>query len=386
RGALVVAEVALSFTLLIGAGLLGRSFSHLLSVDKGFDADGVITAHLVLPASRYPEKHQQRAFFAAAQERLAALPGVKYAAFVNDLPLVGGTNGTVVIDGRTFPQGEEPMSEKRIVTPGYFEALRIKVVDGRAFTDRDRPGAPLVVIVNQAFVRRFFPGERALGKRVDFAWETNGLQEIVGVVADVREQSLSEPAAPAMYVPLAQRPEARMSLVVRAAGEPRPLVPRLREAVYAVDRNLPLADVRTLGDIVALALAGRTIALSLFGAFSALALILAAVGLYAVVSYSVAQRQREIGIRMALGAHPVEVTRSVLVQGLLLIAAGAFVGALAALGFGRFLAGLVFGVGTSDPATFGGVALVLAATALFASLVPALRASRVDPARVLGAE
>jgi len=234
--------------------------------------------------------------------------------------------------------------------------------------------------------QRYFPGESPLGKHVDFRWDTSGMQEIVGVVGDVREQALHQPARPAIYIPYAQRPADWAYLVVRTTGDPHGIVPSLRRVVAALDRNMPVADVRTLEDVVATGLAARRLGMALFGVFSVLSLVLAALGLYAVISYMVVQRRQEIGIRMALGAQAKQVMRSVLGQGLALIAVGVLCGALAALWLGRFLAGLVFGVGTTDPITFGSVALLLAVTALVASIVPALRAARLDPASVLRSE
>ncbi|HVG11147.1 MAG TPA: ABC transporter permease [Thermoanaerobaculia bacterium] len=386
RGSLIVAEVALSFALLIGAGLLIRSLDRLLAVDKGFDAERVVSAYLGLPDSRYPELHQQAAFYRELRERVAALPGVQAVAFVNDLLLQGGTNGGITIEGRTFPPESQPMAQKRIISPGYFDVLRTPVVAGRAFDDRDAEGATAVVVVNQAFVRRYFPGESPLGKRVDFGWNTTGMQQIVGVVGDVRETALHQPAEPMIYIPLAQRPEAWGFLVLRTSGDPMGVVPALRRTVAALDRNLPLSQVRTLEDVMVEGIAERRLAMSLFGAFSALSLLLAALGLYAVVSYTVVQRRREIGIRMALGARAKHVIGPVLSQGLSLIVAGAALGALASFWLGGFLSGLVFGIGTTDPATFAGVALLLMATALVASMVPALRAFQLHPASVLRSE
>jgi putative ABC transport system permease protein len=386
RSSLIVAEVALSFALLLGAGLLLRSLDRLLAVDKGFDAEGVLSGQVILPSSRYPEGHQQAAFFRDLRERVQALPGVQAVAGASSLPLAGGASGGIAIEGRVLPPGARLTAEKRIVTPGYFEVLRTPVLAGRAFTENDAAGRPAVVVVNQAFARRYFPGESPLGKRVDFSWETTGMQEIVGVVGDVREQALHEPAGPAIYIPVAQRPADWGFLIVRTAGDPLALAPALRRTVASLDHDLPVAEVRPLEDVVAEALADRRLAMALFAVFSALSLALAALGLYAVISYSVAQRRQEIGIRMALGARAEQVVRSVLGQGLTLIATGVVCGALAALGLGRFLAGLVFGVGTADPVTFVSVALLLAATALLASLVPALRAAQVEPASVLRSE
>jgi predicted permease len=386
RGTLIVAEVALSFALLIGAGLLLRSLERLLAVDKGFDAEHVMTSYLLLPFNSYPEGHQQAAFFREVRERVQALPGVQAAALVSDIPLGGGSNGGFAIEGREYPRGKEPFAEKRIASPGYFDVLSIPVLAGRVFSERDIAGAPPVVVVNQALAQRYFPGESPLGKHVDFRWETRGMQEIVGVVGDVREQALDQPARPAIYIPYAQRPAEWANLLVRTTGDPNGIVPSLRRVVAELDRNLPLAEVRTLEDVEAAGLADRRLAMALFGVFSGLSLVLAALGLYAVISYMVVQRRQEIGIRMALGARTEQVVRSVLRQGMALIGIGVIVGAIAALWLGRFLAGLVFGVGTTDPITFGSVALLLATTALLASMIPALRAAHVDPASVLRSE
>ena len=386
RVALVVTEVALSFALLIGAGLLAQSLGRLLAVDKGFDSERVISAYLNLPGSRYPEAHQQVAFFRELRERLAALPGVRSAALVNTPPLSGGPSGGFAIEGRVFPPEASPFAWKRIVSPGYFATLGIPIVTGRAIDERDVAGAPPVLIVNQAFARRYFPGANPLGKRVDFSWDTTGFQEIVGVAKDAREQALRQPAEPTMYIPHAQRTESGMYFLVRTAGAAEGMIPEVRKAVAALDRDRAISEVRTLEDVLDRTLAQRRLALSLFGAFSTLALFLAAVGLYAVISYSVQQRRREIGVRLALGARAGQVAGTVVGRGVGLIAAGTVLGALAALGLGRFLAALVFGVGTTDPATYASVAGLLIGTALVASLVPALRAARVDPATVLRTE
>ena len=386
RGTLIVAEVALSFALLIGAGLLLRSLERLLAVDKGFDAERVLSSYLLLPYTRYPQGHQQVAFFREMRERAQALPGVQTVGLVSSIPLTGGTNGGFGIEGREYPPGKEPFAEKRFASPGYFDVLRIPLRAGRIFDERDVAGAPVVVVVNQTFAERYFPGESALGKRIDFRWETSGTQEIVGVVGDVREQALHQPAPPMIYIPLAQHPAEWAYLLVRTTGDPYSILPSLRRVVAGMDRNLPVAEVRTLEEVIAAGLADRRLAMALFGVFSVLSLVLAALGLYAVISYMVVQRRQEIGIRMALGARTEQVMRLVLRQGLALITAGVIVGAVAALWLGRFLAGLVFGIGTTDPITFGGVALLLAVTALLASLIPALRASHLDPASVLRSE
>jgi predicted permease len=386
RVALVVTEVALSFALLIGAGLLAQSLGRLLAVEKGFESERVVSAYLNLPGGRYPEAHQQIAFFRELRERLEALPGVRSAALVNNPPLTGGPSGGFAIEGRTFPPEGSPFAWKRIVSPDYFATLGIPIVAGRAIDERDVAGAAPVLVVNQAFARRYFPGENPLGKRVDFSWETTGFQEIVGVAKDAREQALDRPAEPILYIPLAQRAETGMYLLVRTVGATAGIIPQVRKAVAALDRDRALSEVQTLEDVLSQTLARRRLAMALFGAFSALALFLAAVGLYAVISYSVQQRKKEIGIRLALGARESQVAGTVIRRGIVLIAAGTVLGALAALGLGRFLAALVFGVGTADPMTYAGVAGLLVGTALVASLVPALRAARVDPSKVLSGE
>jgi putative ABC transport system permease protein len=385
RPALVVAEVALSFVLLVGAGLLLRSFDRLLAVDKGFASERVLTFTINLPSARYPEAPQRLAFFRRLLEGVRGVPGVRDASLVSDLPLAGGTNGGVGIPGRAFPPGAEPIANKRIVGADFFTVLGIPVAAGRAFTAADGPGAPQVALVNQAFARRHFPNESPVGKRIDFGWETTGTQEIVGVVADIREGALDAPPEPTVYVPLGQRSNGESSayVVVRTRGEPMQTLGALRAAVYAVDRDQPIDRVRTLDDVVAEQLAGKRLALSLLGGFSALALLLAAVGLYAVVSHAVSQRVQEIGVRMALGAESGTVLRLVLRRSGALVGAGVAAGAVAALGATRLLAGMLYGVGRTDPLTFVGVAVVLGGAAVAASLVPALRASRVDPVRAL---
>ena len=386
RVALVVTEVALSFALLIGAGLLARSLVRLLAVEKGFETEHVVSAYLSLPFSRYPEAREQTAFFREVRERLLALPGVRSAALANNPPLTGGSNGGIGIAGRTFTAESPSFSWKRIVSPGYFETLGTPIVSGRAIDERDVAGAPQVAVVNEAFARRYFPGENPLGKRVDFSWDTTGYQEIVGVVRDAREQALHRPADPAIYVPLAQRAESALYVLVRASGPVAGMIPEMRQAVASIDRDRAIAQVETLDAVLDRTLTQRRLAMSLFGVFSGLALLLAAVGLYAVISYSVQQRRREIGIRLALGARAEQVAGAVVRRGVVLIAVGMVVGGLAALGLGRFLASLVYGVGTADPTTFLSVGGLLIGTAIVASLVPALRAARVDPVNVLRGE
>jgi putative ABC transport system permease protein len=386
RSALVVTEVALSFMLLIGAGLLIRSLDRLLAVPTGFDAERVLSLELDLPGSRYPGTKEQIAFYRQALDRVSALPGVQGTAVVSSLPIEGGVNGGFAIEGRTFPADAQPLVEKRIASADYFAVMRVPLVAGRFLDARDVAGAPQTVIVNESFQRRYFPNESAVGKRVDFSWGTTGLQEIVGVVGDMKEEALDQAPSPAMYIPFAQRPEPSMQLVLRTAGQPSGVVAAVRAAIYGVDRDQAIVRVRTLEEVVAGALAGRKMSTSLFGLFSMAALLLAGVGLYAVISYSVLQRTKEIGVRMALGAQRGDLLRLVLGHGLVLIAVGVVAGAAGALALGRLLSGLLFGIAPADPATYAGVTLLLATVALLASLVPALRAARVDPLVALRSE
>ena len=386
RRALIVAEVALSFVLLIGAGLLVRSLEGLMRVDKGYDARGVLSMQLVLPQAKYSESARQLAFYRQVKERVAALPGIDEIGFALNLPLEGGVNGGFGIEGRTFPPGEGPTAFKAIVGAGFFEVLHASVVGGRTFDDRDRAGAPPVIVVNEAFARRFFAGASPLGKRIDFSWDTQGMQEIIGVIRDMREGALDSPAEPTMYVPLEQRPSDAMFMLVRTSVDPAAVIDGVRRVMLELDRDLPVARIRPLADLVTASVAGRRVPMSMLGVFSIVALLLAAVGLYATISYSVAQRQREIGIRVALGAEAGQVVRGVLGSAFVLIGIGVGVGSLLALWLSRFLAGLLYGVEARDPITFVGVALVIAVVALVASYLPALWASRVDPMVVLRGE
>ena len=379
RRMLVVAEIALSFVLLVGAGLLLRSFAHLVSVRRGFDAEHVLTAFLALPSARYGDDVRQRAFWQEVEARLNATPGIDAVGLSSSLPVEGGVNGGISIEGRTFPPESEPIVEKRVVSAGYLPAIRARLVAGRGFDARDAAGAPPVVVVNEAFVRRWMGKEAPIGKRVDFAWGTTGMQTIVGVIADMKEEGLSEPPSPALYIPVSQRASDAMYIVVRGPPEPSVLTSAVRREVLALDRDLPVSEVRALSDVATAGLASQRLSMSLLGAFSILALALAAVGLYGVISYAVIQRTQELGIRAALGAQRTDLLRLVLRQGVAFASAGIVAGVVGALASERVIASQLFGVGTGDPATYVGVALLLTGVALVATAIPALRAARIDP-------
>jgi predicted permease len=385
RRALIVAEVSLSFVLLVGAGLLIRTLDRLLAIDRGFDPAQVVTAQFGLPGSRYADSTAIRGFYQRLLTDVRSLPGVEHAALTSELP-GPGTSGGIKIEGESFPPGHVPMVEKRIVSNGYFETLKARLVAGRFFTPSDAPGTPPVVIVNQPFVDRWLHGRDPIGQRVDFSWDTHGLQTIVGVVGDMHETSPDGPPTPAMYIPAEQHPVPWMKLVVRSTADEGSLITAIRARLKAIDPELPLSDVQPLSAVVGASVASQRLSASVLTTFAMLALLLAAVGLYGVISYSVAQRSQEFGIRAALGAGRGDLLRLVMRQSAGLVISGLVLGVAGALAVGRVMASQLFGVGTSDPATFVIVALLLAGVALLATVIPAVRATRVDPAVTLRAE
>ncbi|MCP4657851.1 MAG: ABC transporter permease, partial [bacterium] len=379
RNLLVVAEVALSLILLIGAGLLVRSFLELLNVKLGFDPDQVVTFGITLPRAKYPEGRERSAFFDQTLERVAALPGVSEAAIVASLPVTGGSNGSFEVEGSTWPDEDSPLAEKRRVSPDYFRVMRIPLLQGRFFNDRDTAGSPEVALVNQEFVRRYFGEDNPLGKWVDFQWGNEGRQEIIGVVGDVRHRGLAEALQPAIYVPFSQNSQPSMMMVVRSGSDPLGLVGAVREQVLAVDKDQPISQVQTMNEVISGVLAQRRLAMSLLSAFAAVALLLAMLGIYGVMSYSANQRTREMGVRMALGAGRGKILALVVSHGMTLAVAGVAVGLAGAFALTRYLSAALFSVSAIDPLTFMGVAPILLAVALVACYLPGRRASRVDP-------
>jgi putative ABC transport system permease protein len=388
RRSLVVAEVALSFVLLVGAGLLLRSLNAILAVPRGFESANTLTAYVALPAARYPDSTRQVAFFETAIERLSALPGVKSVAVTTSLPIEGGVNGGIDIPGGGYSPDDRPIAEKRVVSPNYFQALGARMAAGRAFEPGDRAGSELVVIVNQSFVRRYLPDGNPVGRMVDFLWGTpqGATQRIVGVVADIHEQNLNQPSAPAIYIPATQRPIDGGYFMVRASDEPMSVLPSVRREILALDRYLPLQQVRTLDEVIDGGLSEQRLSSSLLGAFSLLALFLAAIGIYGLISYSVAQRTAEFGIRAALGAGSGEIVRLVLAQSGTLVLVGVVLGAAAAFGLTRVLSSQLYGISATDAVSFVLAAAVLVGAAMAASALPSWRASRLDPTRALRAE
>src|SRR5581483_8687135 len=395
RSALVVAEIALALVLLAGAGLLVRSFWCLRQVDPGFDPRNVLTLRLSLDGYKYRKPAEWADWFGRLQERLQAIPGVLRASVVMPVPL----HGLKIFDGLTFPfeiEGRQvEMSERaRVggygVRPGYFQTMGIRLTAGRDFSARDDAGAPPVVIVSEEFVRRYLPGENPLGRRIRISSSVDGTpppwREIIGVAGDVRGGHPGAAAPPEVYTPHAQDPFNEMYVVVKTDADPHRFVGAVRAAVLALDRHQAFYDVRTLDERRDASLARQRFSMLLLVIFAALALLLVAVGLYGMMSYSVAQRTREIGIRVAVGAQAGDVLRLVVGQGLKLALIGVGIGLVAALGLTRLMAGLLFGVSATDPLTFVVIALVLAAVALLACYLPARRATRVDPVIALRCE
>jgi len=389
RGALVTGQVALALVLLVGSGLLVESFVNLRSRDLGFRPQGVISMRINLPPSRYPDADTRRTFYTALDERLAAVPGVRSVAFTSTVPLTG-FDGDVdfLVEGRPVPEpGRATVAWFRRVTPGYFETMGIAVVDGRAFERQDGATAPRVVIVNETLARRQFPGESAVGKRVNVNGPDNPVwREIVGVAADIRNFGIREESRMAMYAPYDQVPTSVVFPVLRTELPPDSVVPLVRRAVAGIDPNLAVAQVLTMDEIVSTSIAQDRVVTTLLSFFAGAGLLLAFVGLYGVVSYGVNARRREIGIRVALGADAAHVRRLVVSRSLALAGVGVLVGLAGAAGLTQFMQGLLFGVSAGDPRTFAVVTLVLGLAALVASLVPAVRATRVDPVEVLKAE
>ncbi|HEV2176676.1 MAG TPA: ABC transporter permease [Terriglobia bacterium] len=382
---LVVSETALALVLLVGAGLLMRSFLRLLEVPEGFDPSRVLALQISLPRARYSEPRQRDIFVKQILGGIRSLPGVRSASVVTRLPLnPGGSARSIEIEGRPPQPGEDLTMDYSVVSPDYFRTLHIPL-EGRDFSAHDDARSPGVVIINQTMAKTFWPGQDAVGKRLKMddpdndTSVSNAPREIVGVVGDVRQRDLSRPSRPIFYAPYAQDPWPFMDIAVHAAGDPSALSSEVQRAIQSVDKDEPVYNVRTMQEIVARSVSPRRFNMLLLGLFAALALVLAAIGLFGVMSYSVSQRTHEIGIRMALGAERGRVLKAVLAQGLKLTLAGLGAGLVISLALTRAMASLLFGVRPADPVTFAAVAVVLTGVALLASYLPARRATKVDP-------
>jgi predicted permease len=388
RGLLVVFEVALSLVLLVGAGLLIKSFVRLSSVNPGFAPEHVLSTSLSLSKVKYPTPEQQRDLFAQLMERLRSIPGVESAAVIYPLPFGGmTTSNSFIIEGRPAPApAEKPAANYRAVSPDYFRLLRVQLIRGRAFTEQDGVKAPPALIINETFARRFFPGQDPLGQRIAIERASGDkvvqdMREIVGIVSDVRHGGLDEEAGPEFYVPYMQAPESYMYVVVRTQDTVNQagISASIRETIKAGDREQYVPNIQPLTELIAESVAGRRFNALLTGLFATIALLLASIGIYGVMAYTVAQRTHEIGVRMALGARARDVLVLVLGQGLRLALGGIILGVVAALPLTRLLASMLYGVTPTDITTFVTIALLLIFTALIACYLPARRATKVDP-------
>ncbi len=389
RSALVICEIALAFVLLVGAGLLVESLRRARQVDPGFDPGGLLTARIALPFTTYRDETRVAAFFDGLLDRVEALPGVRGAAIVSVLPLSGAdASASFVIQGWRNDRSEGlPSADEWVVSPGFHRTLGIPLREGRGFAASDGPQSQPVALIDETLARRHWPTGSPLGQRIQLGSSGAGpWLTIVGVVGHVKQAGLDKEARGQIYTPLAQVAARSVTLMVRASGDPLALAPGVRKAILEIDRAQPVFQIRTMEQVLAESFAPRRFSTALLGTFSAIALILAAVGIYGVMAYDVAQRSREIGLRVAMGAQSADVLRLVVGQGMILALAGLAAGGLGAVGLTRFLASQLFGVESHDPLVFAAVAAVLAAIGLLASYVPARRALRLDPVAVLKAE
>jgi len=397
RGALVISEVALSLMLLIGAGLLIRSLWALRKVDPGLDAHHVLAVVPSIPAKAFPEPAQEIAFYRQWTERVRALPGVEFASAIDDLPISGGgSNQPIQIEGRPVQaMADQPEVSVRVATPEYFHTMHIPVLRGRDFGDQDNQDSIGAIVISQSLARRFWPNEDPVGKRLTMTFFPDKIREIVGVVGDTKDRGLDSPQPEAMlYMPLAQLSASSTAawrafplwLVVRTHTDPTALTPSVISTLHQINPEFPIVEVTTMEDFIAESLSQQRFNMLLLAVFAAVALILAAIGIYSVLAYTVRRRVREIGIRMALGAETSDVLRLIISEGMKPTAIGVGIGIAGALALGRFISSLIYGVRASDITTFVSVSLVLAFVSFLASIVPAYRATLVEPVSTLREE
>ncbi len=391
RAALVMVEIVLALVLLASAGLLAESFVRLQKVPAGFDTTNVMTARVALPDKNYPKPQDSAAFFKKLLDRVSTLPGVRSAGAAWWVPLSGSEiSFNLNFEQRPVPVGQEPVAQVNVVTPDFFQTVRAQIRSGRTFTERDDLNAPKVAIVSESFAKQFFPGEDPIGKRII----PNGsvdpgkppVREIVGVVADMHLISLRDKPKPQIYLPLQQFGIGSLSIFVRTDVDPQSITNALRRTVTELDKDVPIYRTRTFADYMSHSIAQPRLNAMLVGLFALIALLLAAAGIFGVMSYSVTQRTQEIGIRLALGAQRYDVLRLIIGQGMRFVGIGVLLGLLGVFACTRLLQSLLFGIGATDLPTMLGVTLILSAVAFIACLLPARRATLVDPVRALRAE
>ena len=383
RSALVMAEVALALVLLVSAGLLIQSVMRLRNVSPGFEVENRLTMNVVLPSAKYPQRPQWAAFYKQLGERLNNVPGIEAAGFTSILPLGGNFDGRgLAVEDHPKPRGQEISADTYIVTPDYLRAMKIPLLRGRALAESDTADAPLVALINETMARELWPDQDPLGKRIKFIdserrsepWRT-----IVGVVADVKQYALDKKDGLQIYLPEAQYPTSFMSLVVHTAADPKAMLAAVRGEVYEMDKDLAVYNVFTMDQLLGDSISLRRFSMVLLMIFAGVALVLAGVGIYGVISYAVTQRTHEIGVRMALGASRRDIVRLVVGQGMLMTLGGIGIGLAATFVLTRLLVSLLFGISPTDPVTFVTIAAILAGVALGACFIPARRATRVDP-------
>jgi putative ABC transport system permease protein len=390
RSVLVVAEVSLSLVLLIGAGLMIRSFQMLRAVNPGFESHGVLTMTTAISRAKFSAASQQISFFERVLERVRILPGIVASGVIDDVPLgAGGSHQPIAVEGRpVVPMSEQPEVDVRLITDGYMNAFRIPILRGRDFDDTDVAGRPATTLISASLAKEFWPGQNPIGKHITLTFFPGVVRQVVGVVGDVKADGLDQTRPPVtLYVPFRQifTPAGEMwrsfpmTLVVRSSSNPASIASAVSSAVHEVDGTMPIRDVRTMDQLVTNSLSQRRFTLSLLSAFALLALVLAAIGIYSVLSYSVKRRVQEIGIRLALGARLSDVLRMIVFEGMRPTLVGVIVGTVGALAVARVMSSLIYGVKPTDLLTFLSVAVVLAMVALFATIIPAYRAAKVDP-------
>jgi putative ABC transport system permease protein len=384
RSSLVVSEVAMALVLLIGAGLLLKSFYNLYQVNPGFNSQGLLVMDLLLPTAKYKDQNSWAAFYKEAIDRIENLPGVLSVGATTILPLSGNENKRLIyIEGRPHsgPQDYTGASH-RVISPGYFKTMAVPLINGRYMTESDKDDSPPVALINQAMARRFFAGEDPVGKRLKLGRGPESKQPwltIIGVVGDVRQRGIDLESVPEMYVSYLQSAEPTFSLAIRSNGDPLRLTEAVSKEIQTIDKDQPIANVQTMDQYLSSSVAQRRFNMLLLALFAGLALLLSAMGIYGVMSYSVAQRTHEIGIRMALGAHKRSIIGLIVKQGMFLALLGIGIGLIGSFALTRVMTNLLYGVSATDPITFVGISLLLALVALLASYIPARRATKVDP-------